>query len=92
MKIEKVNIEPKVSKFEYAKNIIKDCVAQGEGTYKIVDDEKIFTSNQRIYEYLSSACRQHNIFNKDSKYKVRVFTKNHKEHIFVEVKEKNENY
>ncbi len=91
MRIEKVNIEPKVSKFEYANNIIKDCVAQGVGVYKLTDDEKIFTTNQRMYEYLSSACGRHNLFNKDSKYKVRVFTKNHKEHIFVEVKEKDEN-
>lgn len=91
MKIEKVNIEPKISKFEYTKNVIKDCVAQGVGIYKLTDDEKIFTTNQRIYEYLNSACHEHNMFNKNSKYNVRVFTKNHKENIFVEVKEKDEN-
>ncbi len=34
MKIEKVNIEPKISKYDYANNVIKDCVAQGVVVYR----------------------------------------------------------
>jgi hypothetical protein len=72
-----------------AKNTISDCVKNGIGIYEIIDNENIFTSNARMFEYLKIYARQ-NKFLKQNNFIVEIKSKEKYKHIFVIIKNKEE--
>lgn len=74
---------------EQAENIIAECVKNGVGIYEIKDNERIFPSNQRMYERLKSYAYNYCWKSKknNENVQVEVVTRNKKEQILVIVKE-----
>ena len=93
MKIQELNNEifkkRADNKREQAKKTISECIKKGAGAYEIIDDEHIYTSKQRMFDYLKMSAWANNR-EKDKTFKVDVITKNKKSQIIVIVKDKGE--